>query len=459
MYKLSNNIKLDISKDGLKGYIILSKENNEESIKFNTNEILTVIRDYFKYGLNEDALLTVLETGITDERVLIAEGKEPIHGKNGNIKYYFDLEKPLLPKINSDGTVDYKELDSINVVKEGDILAEIIPPTKGTDGIKVNGDPIPHNKGKTPKFLRGKNTVVSDDGKFLKSTTDGLVEYRNGKISVSELLTLNYIDNSTGNITFNGNVIIHKDILNGFSLNTTGSVEIKGAVEGGYIKCEGDVLVRQGIQGYNRMSINIGGNLSAKFIENSIINVGGNITSEAIMHSDVSSKSNIIVLGKKGLIVGGVCRAKYEIRAKVVGSFMATNTVLEVGVDPEIKQKSEELEKNIGASKENLNKIEQSLRVLEMLRNSNKLDQKKLELYNNLLKAKVTLNAEILALQKELFSIQNQKDSLSKGQIKVSDTVYPGVKIIIGSSYMYIRDEMKRCTFYEENGSIRVGPY
>ena len=166
-------------------------------------------------------------------------------------------------------------------------------------------NPFLHKKERIPRFSRGKNTSVSEDGKFLKASSNGIVEFRNGKISVSEILTLNNIDNSTGNINFNGNVIIKEDILNGFALKTTGSVEIKGAVEGGFIQCDGDVLVRQGIQGYNRLAIDIGGNLSTKFIENSIIKVGGNITSEVIMHRDVSSKSNILGNREKRLIVGG----------------------------------------------------------------------------------------------------------------------------------------------------------
>ncbi|NLY84734.1 MAG: DUF342 domain-containing protein [Tissierellia bacterium] len=459
MYNINQNISLSISKDGLKGYIIISKDDKGELHDFKIEDVIREVKKHIKYGLKEDVLLKVLKNKIVNEKILIAEGKKPVNGKDGKIKFYFDFEKPLLPKIKPDGTVDYKELDSINVVKTGDILAEIIPPEKGQDGIKVNGDPILHKKGKNPKFSRGKNTMVSEDGKFLKSSSNGIVEYRNGKISVSELLTLNNIDNSTGNINFNGNVIIKKDILNGFTLKTTGSVEVKGAIEGGYVQCKGDVLVRQGIQGYNRKAIDIGGNLSAKFIENSIIKVGGNITSEAIMHSDVSSKSNILVIGRKGLIVGGICRAKYEIRAKVVGSSMATSTVLEVGVDPDLKYKYEELEKKIKESKDNLDKVEKSLKVLEILRSSNRLDQKKMILYKNLLKARDSLNTEILNLEGELNKIQNQRDILSKGQIKISDIVYPGVKIIIGNSQMHIGDEMRRCTFYEEHGRIRVGPY
>lgn len=80
-------------------------------------------------------------------------------------------------------------------------------------------------------------------------------------------------------------------------------------------------------------------------------------------------------------------------------------------------------------------------------------------LYKNLLKARDSLNTEILNLEGELNKIQNQRDILSKGQIKISDIVYPGVKIIIGNSQMHIGDEMRRCTFYEEHGRIRVGPY
>ena len=94
-----------------------------------------------------------------------------------------------------------------------------------------------------------------------------------------------------------------------------------------------------------------------------------------------------------------------------------------------------------------------------MLKSSNRLDQKKLELYNSLIKARISLNSEIITLERELNLIESQKDSLLKGQIKVSDTVYPGVKIIIGNSQMIVRDEMKRCTFYEENGRIKIGPY
>ncbi|WP_353095282.1 FapA family protein [Tissierella praeacuta] len=459
MYNIGNDIILEVSKDGLYGYITLLEDEGENKSELNIENILSEIKEYIKYGLNEKLLINILNNRAIGEKFCIAEGELSVPGKDGSIKYHFEMEKPLLPKLNDDGTVDYRELDSINTTNEDDILAELILPTEGEEGIKVNGDIIPYVKGRTPKFKYGKNVKISSDEMFLQSEINGLIEFKNGKISVSELLVVENIDNSTGNIKFEGNVIVNKDILNGFTLTTGGAVEVKGALEGGLIQSDGDILIRQGIQGYNRLTINTKGNLSTKFIENSVVDVGANITAEAIMHSEVASRANILVLGKKGLIVGGVCRAKYEIRARIIGSTMATTTVLEVGLDTHNKQKYDEIDEKFKTSKENLEKINQSLKVLEVLKRSNKLDARKEELYDELSKAQLSLSLEVSKMGRELDELKSQMNILSRGQIKVADTIYPGVKIIIGNSIMYIRDEMKRCTFYREDGDIKVGPY
>lgn len=459
MIKIGQNILLEISRDGLNAYITLVKDREQDYIESNLMESLSEIKTHITYGLNERLLINILENKIIDEKISIADGMTQVPGKDGSIKYNFDMERPLLPKLKEDGTVDYRELNAINTVKKDDVLAEIIPPIEGIKGSTVTGEEIQSINGRTPKFKYGKNVRISDDGYLLISEANGLVELKNGKVNVSELLEVNTIDSSIGNIIFDGDIIINGDILNGFSVKSTGSIEVKGAVEGGFIECGGEVLIRQGMQGYNKLVIDTKGNLATKFIENAIANVEGNITSEAIMHSNISSNSSILVLGKKGLIVGGICRATYEIRARVIGSTMATTTVIEVGINPTLKITHDELEIDLKRSKENLKKIEQSLKVLEVLKKSNKLDIKKQELYGNLMKAQISLNIEITKTEEEIEKLKIQMGELSRGQVKVADTIYPGVKITIGNSFMFIKDEMKRCTFYREDGEIRVRPY
>ena len=171
MYKVNDEIFLESSKDGLEGYITIVDKD-----EFSIEDKMEKIRSHFKFGLNEPIVRQLLELRAKVDKSLVAEGKDSIDGKNGSIKYEFETNKPLIPKMNVDGTVDYRELDSINKVTSGEVLATIIPPIDGIAGKKVTGESIPFKKGKMPKFRMGKNTVISEDGIVLKSSVDGLIE-------------------------------------------------------------------------------------------------------------------------------------------------------------------------------------------------------------------------------------------------------------------------------------------
>lgn len=454
MINIGSDIILDISRDGLEAYMTIKNEPKEDLTKHKD-----AIFDKIKNGLDENLVNRALNYPVVNERILIAKGLPPIDGKDGSIKYHFEMDKPLVPKILPDGTVDYRELDKVNSAEKDQILAEVIPPQEGSDGIKVTGEVISHKKGRMPKIRSGKNAMLSFDGTHVIANTAGLIELKNGRISILEVLKLDNIDSESGNIYFDGDIIINKDVMNGFKVEATRNVEIKGAVEGGCITCGGNILIRQGIQGYNRESVNVGGDFASKFIENAIIHSGGNITSEAIMHSSVYSDKNILVIGKKGLIVGGNIKATNEIVAKVVGSSMATATVLEVGIEPDITMRYKELALLIDQTSKNQRKINQSLKLLESLKEKEALDEKKSKLYEELTRARTIISKELNGYNMEYSDIKTLIDKAENGKIKISDTIYPGVKIIIGNAYMFVRDEMKRCTFYKEGSDIRVGPY
>ncbi len=453
MHKINNNIILESSKDGFQGYItILGKRISAKE------DIIKDISEYFKFGLDYSLLEDLLEMKDL-EKGLIARGLPEIDGENGCIEYKFERNKTLTPKIDEDGIANYRELDSINKITKDQTLAIVVEATSGTSGRKVTGEIIPPKKGKTPKLRAGRNTFITEDGLKLKASVDGLVEYKSGKVNVLELLNVDSVDKSIGNIDFDGNIIVEKNLINGFMIKSKGSVEIRGVVEGGSISCHGDVLVRGGIQGHNRLAVEARGDLSTKFIENADIDVKGNITSESIMHSNVSSRSNIIMIGKNGLIVGGVCRSSYEVIAKVIGSPMATKTIVEVGIDSEKINKKENLKKELSISDANLEKLNKSLLVLEKLKFSNKLDSNKLKLYNKLLKAKKTIYLENIRIENKLNLANEEVNRLSKGRVRVSDTIYPGSKIIIGNACLNIKKEIHKSIFCLENGEIRIESY
>lgn len=467
MYKISPNVNIEVTKDGLKAYIIVWDEPKDYSVntdKFEFDqrtieEIIGKVKEFLKVGLKEDKLWNIFSDELFNEKILIAEGITPIDGKDGYIKYHFDLEKKISPKVLEDGTVDYRELDIIRNVKKGDILAELIPAKEGKSGSKVTGEPIPYKKGRTPLLKYGKNVRLLEDGVTLVAEKDGHVEVKNGKVVVLDVFEVENVDNKVGNIYFNGTVVVRKNAYNGYQIKADGDVIVNGIIEGAYVENEGDVVVKRGIQGHNKLTINSAGNVTTRFIENAIINSKKSIRAEAIMHSNVYSNGDIILIGKKGLIVGGICRAGGNIHAKTIGSSMATKTVLEVGIDPDLKKRYEELSEQIKTAEDNLDKVIKSLEILNRLKTANRLDNKNTEMLSKLLKTRETLESQLMELKEEYQFTKSKIDNLSNGKIKVSDTVYPGVRIVIGNSSMTVRDELKRCTFYRDEGEIRIGPY
>ena len=68
MYHLNNNLSLDISKDGLKGYIVISKDDDSELGEFNIDGIVKEVKEIIKYGLKEEVLLNLLKNKIVNEK-------------------------------------------------------------------------------------------------------------------------------------------------------------------------------------------------------------------------------------------------------------------------------------------------------------------------------------------------------------------------------------------------------
>jgi len=450
------NSQIEISRDGLKAYMtLLEKDKNNNNIEKTIDEIKSII----KVGLNIEKVKKVLYDGITNERIQIAEGIPPIDGKDGYIKYNFDIKKKGTPKILEDGSVDYKELDIINNVAVGEILAEIIPPQEGKPGKKVTGETIPYKRGKEPKINYGKNVYLSKNNNALIAKKSGLVTFINNKLVVLDVYEVDNVDNSVGNINFDGTVIVKKNVLNGFKITAKGDVQVNGIIEGGYIENTGNVIVKRGIQGYNKLVVRSLGNITSKFIENAKIISEKDIYAEMILHSEVSCKGSVNLYGRRGLIVGGVVRSGKEICAKTVGSVMHTTTILEVGIDPEIKDRLENIKHEINVKENELKKIIKTYKLLERLKKANRLDNKKDQLYKKVEKTKIVLMEELERLNNEYMQLNKQIMSITEGKIKVLDVVYPGVKVIIGNSSFTVREEMKRCTFYIEGGEIKIGTY
>ena len=201
------------------------------------------------------------------------------------------------------------------------------------------------------------------------------------------------------------------------------------------------------------------GNLVAKFIENSLIDVKGNIQCDAIMHSHVVCGKKLEASGRKGLLVGGNFKVSDEIKAKVIGSPMATITDIEVGLNPELRKRYDILKQEHKSNIDNLEKVSQAVDLLTKISQKSELAFDKKELLTKSIQAKLQLTEKISNSNGEIKELETYLDELSKGKIKVSDVVYPGTRVTIGSSIMHVKDPLQYLTLYRANAEVKIGPY
>lgn len=413
------------------------------------------------YGIDEAVLSEISSSRKPGFKYIIAKGLVPQKGQDAEHKFHFDVAKlnAIKPKENNDGTVDFKDLNIIYNVTKGEVLYEKIPATEGVNGRNIFAKEILGQRGKDIRLPKGKNVDLLDDGKTLVAGIDGRLCYDGHNIYISPLFIIEEdVDSSTGNIDFVGNVLIHGSVKNGFSVKAKGNIEIHGSVEAAQIEADGDVLIWYGFQGMDKGSIKAGGNIVAKFIQNATVEATGDITAEAIMHSQVAA-NNIYVNKGKGCIVGGKVVAGHLILAYIIGSSMATRTEIHIGIPPHIMSEYKEVETEYLAVIEDLNKIGKSVAFLTSKQAKEQLSADKFEMLKKLLVTRQQASDKKGELGIRYSELKEMIHDVASGMVKVRDTLYPGVKVIMGNAIKYIKEDTQHCSVQKQDGDIIIGLY
>ena len=442
--KIDATVSVTVSPDKMKAYVTFTPPDNGRMLTM--EEVLDELsKNGVIYGINRTNLETLIKYPVYNEMICIAEGTPPVNGENGRVEFHFDIKRDHRPTILDDGRVDFRELNLIQNIEKGGVLCTLILPSPGIPGKTVTGTDIPAADGKPAVLPKGRNVAVSEDGTKLIANISGQISYIDGKVSVFATHEVKAdVDNSTGNINFIGNVVVMGNVLSGFTIEAGGSVEVMGVVEGAVIRAGGDIILRRGMQGMGKGILVSGGDIIARYIENSNIEARNDIKAEAIMHSNVKCGNKLELSGKKGLLVGGTCKVGKEIIAKVIGSHLATVTDIEVGVDPTVRERYKAVREEIVQMETDLRKAEQAIAILKKMEMTGTLTPDKKEMLAKSQRTKV------------YYSSRLQQDAF--GKIRCYDVIYPGTKVAIGSCMMYVKENLQYCTLYRDGADIRIGP-
>ncbi|PJZ85420.1 DUF342 domain-containing protein [Leptospira harrisiae] len=390
----------------------------------------------------------------------IAKGYPPVPGKDGQIKIYFRSDnKPQLEE-DEHGRIDYKNIGVIQSVKPGDLIAERIPPKKGEFGKTVNGTIIPYPEEKSVDWNLGPNVELKEDKLYAKIAGRPVLSAA-WEIKVDEVIQLEAVDYSTGNIDFPGTIIVEDKIGDGFSLTTNGSIIIRNSVGKAFLKAKGDIVLSGGFMGRGEGYIESDGNIYAKFVEQGKLTAQGSIfVEEAVMHSEISAKDLIRVMGGRGEVIGGTLIAGNSLTCSKLGAVVETKTKVAIGTPPELLDELNRMKKEIAEKEITLHKVQLTLTKLVEKSQKKELNKEEKESIAKLKEAndKFTkvLETESKQFETALGSYEPNPDAF----VDVEREVYPGVDLSFGAGKNYrlgINSLVGKTHFYlGTDGSIQT---
>ena len=420
---------------------------------------IALVKNGVMFGIDNAAIKNLADNPVYSSDVVVARGVQKQDGTDATLIYNVEMDHKLKPKEKDDGTIDFKDLGTVQEAKMDQVLCEKIPATPGVPGTTVKNREIAPVPGKDKAMPAGKNTATSEDHNKLLATLDGHISVVSGKINILEIFVVSGdVSSQTGNIAFSGNVIVKGDVSAGFSVQAAGDLTVNGAVESAKITAGGALIIRGGFRGGENGSLDVGGNAACSFIEGGHITLKGNLETSYIINATVKCGGPIILSGR-GLIRGGHIIAREAVTANYIGgNVSASTTVIEVGSDPDMLERFKIVNKEIETYDKNMKDVELVVNSLMKLKEINRLPPEKESTLERAAAYTESIQETYLSLKEEHEAIKEKMAEIGFGKINVKKTAYPGLKILMGTDVLTLQQDHTFVTFLRGSEGITFTP-
>jgi uncharacterized protein (DUF342 family) len=393
------------------------------------------------------------------QHLVIAEGNPAEKGRDTQFVPLINTVIERKPRILSDDAVDYRDFGGIATVAPGDKLMKREPATKGVDGVSVTGDVMPAEPGIEKEYkLNDSVALDTNNPEILVANKGGQPVIQDCGALVEDIVNMANIDISTGNIDFDGTVVVKGDVSTGMKVKASGDIHIGGTVEAAQLEAGGEITVGGGIIGHGNVRddnnqlraeagyIKAGGNISAKFVKNTVLRSGDSImVRDMISHSEVTSLNQVVVGGgsAKAQILGGKTIASMLIKAQIIGSPNAAQTLIEVGVDHEAEARIKGVKGKIMEKEKFYNDIDRMYAYYRQFP-----DKAKPGIMDRVIATRNKTLQELHDLEVYQKQADEDEERLRRACVIVGSKVYSGVELIFfGNINRTTNEDMERGTF------------
>ena len=444
-------------------YLLRINETRMEALltlyrRFSGKEIQNLLKENgVVFGVQEKTVEELAQGTQNYEETIVAVGVAPKDGRDGYFEYHFNPEPETKPIILPDDSVDYNVLGKIELVKKGQLLVTYhaaLPAVKGRD---VLGNTMEAYEGKDLPPLQCKRCELDENGCQYYASTEGNVTVAGRTLTVTPIYVVDGdLDAATGDVDFHGDVLVQGNVFAGVTLKTTGSITVNGHVETASLFAGKDVILKNGMQGSGAGVIRAGGNVMARFLEQTRVYAGNEINTGAILNCDVESGHNVVIAGNKGTIIGGSVTAVEQITVASIGNRAGVTTQLVIGLDCEFKSKMGEIDRLTDEYQNNMTDAAKALdRLTYQLKaqpGNHKLKQEKAEQMRRKISYQLKLQ-EVSEKREQLIDINRRS---AEGKIVVSGIANVGCVIIINGVREALQSEYRNITFKKGRQEIKI---
>ena len=451
--------KVQVSSNGLEATMTFKIPDGSSDVpKFTAAQLLGFLNSAnVTFGIDQDMLVKLSNNPVYGRPVKVAEGTAQQQGTPGYFEYHFDTTVNRKPTIRPDGTADYMSIKTIETIQEGDVIATYHPAVQGSRGMSVRGQILEPKPVRDLPPLIGRGFDRSSDNLTYTAKITGKIEVNQGKINISPVHEVKGdVGIETGNIKFNGDVIVHGGVHDGAVIDAAGNVVIHGLIEDCDIRAGKDLFLLSGVKGNEKTIIDCRGSVTAQFVEYAIITCGGDISADYFFKSKVSCDGHIELNGNNASIIGGYVSAVQGIEVNDIGNSFGTNTNVAVGVDVELTAEYEILAKKIQAISSNVRKIKKGIEEFDKLGEERGINYKEDPRRMQLLRVRIRDEAVVLEETKKLNRLREVIKSGQGATIKVFRRIYPGSSISIDDHHVSILDIHERVEIEKSEEGVKL---
>ena len=457
-------VEIEISRDNMAAFISINSLGRDPI----TPEIIEqkIKLAGIRYGLNQNALETVyhrVQKGLSTRRLCIAQGKSPVSGSGGNVRYYFEhatLMKRMQQSIieETKETPDYRSSHAIMMVRKDQLIAEKMDRKDGVDGIDVTGLTVDFLPVKDYPLIAGVNTELR--GNELYALCDGRPSFdTSGTVSVFEEFKVDGdLDLRIGNIEFFGDVEVTGNVLGGFKIIAGGNVFVRGSVEGAVIHAGRSIVINGSYSGGEKGELKATEDAYLSHVNSGTIRTNRHLfVKRELVNATSYVKGNLYMGSRSSAIIGGKTYVSGEMNVYTLGSPLEVHTFVSLGPQEfakqdlhELKINSKELDQRLELAQTGLNKIEDDEESGHLtVENRKQIGNHLKASLRRLTEKKSDLIRRKLILEETL--VNNHTSFL-----RVARRVNSGVRLKIGKATVRIETSKDKVEFFENHRNKKV---